>query len=73
MVATIGPPLAFLKKQKEAVSGNFGKSSQVTCGFVPEILDAIDVILPVHEPLGMIYPHMVGIRDIECIAVLYPG
>jgi len=70
MIATIEPPFALLEEQKEAVPGDAVETSQVALGLVPEILDAIDVVLPVHEPLGMIDPYMVEVRDIQRIIAL---
>lgn len=47
--------------------GNAVVSAQVALGLVPEILDAVDVVFPVGEELGMIDPHMVEIGDVELV------
>ena len=65
MVATIEPPLAFLEEQKKAVLGDAVEPSQVALGLVPEILDPVDVVLPVREALRMVDPDMVEVRDIQ--------
>jgi len=65
MVAAIEPPFAFLEEQKEAVFGDAVKSSQVALGLVPEILDSVDVVLPVYEALRMVDSDMMEIRDIQ--------
>ena len=54
MVASIEAPLTFLEKPIEIVRFDTVKFAHVTLGLIPEILDAVDVILLVGKELGMV-------------------
>ena len=51
----------------EVLSGNAVVATQVAFRLVPEILDAVDMVLPVGEELRVIDPHMVEIGDVELV------
>lgn len=67
MITTIEPPLALLEEQKEAVPGDAVEPSEMALGLVPEILNPVDVVLPVNKPLRMVDPDVVEVRDIQRI------
>ena len=70
MIAAIEPPLALLEEQKEAVPGDAVESPKMTLRLVPEILNPIDVVLPIHESFGVIDPDVVEVRDVQRIIPL---
>ena len=47
------------------LSGDTVEAAQMTLGLVPEILDAIDVILILREQFGVVDAEMFEARDIE--------
>jgi len=67
MITTIEPPLTLLKEQKEAVPGDAVEPSGMALGLVPEILNPVDMVLPVNEPLRMVNPDVVKVRDVQRI------
>lgn len=56
-----------LEEQQEAVFGDAVESSQMTFGLVPEVLNPIDVVLPVGKAFRVVNADMVEIRDIQGI------
>ena len=44
--------------------------AHVTLGLVPEVLNAIDVIMAISEKLGMVYPKVMKVRHIRHIKPL---
>ena len=60
-------PLTFLQKQRKMVPGNPVEFPQVTLRLVPEILDAVDVVLLVCKELGVVDPKVLEVRDIQYI------
>lgn len=65
MISTIEPPLALIEEQKKTVFRDAVEPPQVAFGLVPKILNSIDVVLPIHEPIGVIGPHVMGVRNIQ--------
>lgn len=51
----------------EVLPGDAVVSAQVSLGLVPEIFDAVDVVLSIGEELRVIDPHMMEIGDVELI------
>ena len=70
MVTSIEPPLTFLEEQKKAILWDTVEPSHVPFGLVPEVLDPIDVILPVSKALRVIDSNMVEVRDIQDVIAL---
>lgn len=65
--AIIEPPLTLFEEEIEVSFGDSVVFSQVLLGLVPEILDAIDVVMLVGKQLRMIEPEMVEVGDVEYI------
>jgi len=63
-------PLTFLQKQRKMVPGNPVEFPQVTLRLVPEILDAVDVVLLVCKELGVVDPKVLEVRNIQRIVAL---
>ena len=49
MIASVEAPLALLEEPVEIILFDAVEFAQASLGLIPEILDAIDVILPVRE------------------------
>lgn len=47
--------------------GNTVEFAHMTLGFVPEVLNAIDVIVAISKEFGMVDPKVVKVRDIQYI------
>ena len=67
MVASVEPPYALLQEQVEALFGDPIEAPQMPLRLAPEVLDSIDVIALIDEPLRVVDPNMVEGRDIEGI------
>ena len=63
----VEPPFAFLDEEMEVLPGNAVISAQVPFRLVPEVLNAVDVVIPVCKEFRMIDPHMVEVSDIELV------
>jgi hypothetical protein len=61
----IEPPLTLFEEEIEVSFEDSVVFSQVPLGLVPEILDAIDVVVLVGKQIGMIDPEMVEVGDVE--------
>ena len=61
----IEAPLALLEKQMEVMARDAVILSQMPLGLVPEVFDAVDVVLVLDEGLGVIDAHVLKLRDIE--------
>ena len=51
----------------EVLPGNAVIPAQVPFRLVPEVLNAVDVVIPVGKEFRMIDPHMVEVSDIELV------
>ena len=60
-------PLAFLQIQREMLLGDAVEPAQMTLGLIPEILDAVDVIVPVSKQLTMVDPIVMEIGYVQGI------
>lgn len=65
MFTSIEAPLALLEEPVKVVGFDAVETSQMTLGLVPEVLDSVDVILPVGEQLGVVDAQVFKLRDIE--------
>lgn len=65
MVASIEAPFALLQEPVKVLFPDPVKSTQMPLGLVPEVLDTVDVIVPVGEEFGMIDPVMVEARNVQ--------
>lgn len=72
MVSSIEAPFAFLKEQEKAVPGDAVEPSQMALGLVPEVLNPIDMVVPVGKTLRMIDANMMKIRNIQGIVARKP-
>jgi len=52
--------------------GNTIEFTHMALGLVPEILDAIDMVVAVCKEFGMVDPEMVEVRDIQPV-VAFPA
>mgnify|MGYP003115850273 CR=1 FL=1 len=49
------------------LAGNAVVAAKMAFGLVPEVFDAVDVVLPVSKEPGVIDPHVVEIGDVELV------
>ena len=64
----VEPPFALFEEEVEVCFGDAVVAAQVPLGLVPEVLNAIDVVVPVFDKMvGVIDPVMVELRDIQNI------
>lgn len=64
MVATIEAPLALFQEPVEIVWLDAVVLTHMALRLVPEALDPFDVVVPVREQLGVIYPAVMEVGDI---------
>lgn len=67
MIAPVEAPFTLPQKPVKIVLFNAIKFAQVTLGLVPEILDAIDVILASGEQFGVVDAAVIKLRYIQRI------
>ena len=65
MIASIEAPLTFLQIPVKIFLFDAVKFAQVAFGLVPEILDAVDMIISVRKQFRVIDPVMLEVRDIQ--------
>jgi hypothetical protein len=53
-VGVVEPPFALLQREVEAGSRDAVETAYVALGLVPEVLDAVDVILAIGEEFGVV-------------------
>ena len=64
----VEPPLALLEEEREAVTWDAVEATHMTLRLVPEVLDAIDVVLVLGEGVGMVDPEVLEVRDVGTVA-----
>jgi hypothetical protein len=65
VIASIEAPFAFLQEPVKILLFDAVKLAHLPLGLVPEILDAVDVILFIGEQLRMIDAHVMKVGNIE--------
>ena len=65
--AIVKPPLALFQKEREMGFGNAIIFSQMSFRLIPEILDAVNVVVFVNKGRAVINAIMLELRDIERI------
>lgn len=65
MIASIAAPFTFLEKPVKTLLFDAVKLAYMPLGLVPEMLDAVDVSLPICAQFRVINPHVMKVRDIE--------
>ena len=70
MVASVEGPFALLEKPVEAFLFDAIEMSQVTLGLIPEVFNAINVIAPVGEELGVVDVHVMEVAHVESVVGL---
>jgi hypothetical protein len=61
----IETPLALFEEQIEVFCGYPIVFSQVAFRLVPEVLDTVDVVIPVRKQLAVVDPEVMEIGDVE--------
>ena len=70
VVASVEGPFALLEKPVEAFLFDAIEMSQVTLGLIPEVFNAINVIAPVGEELGVVDAHVMEVAHVESVVGL---
>jgi hypothetical protein len=63
--AVIEAELAFLEEEVEVVAWDAVEAAQMTLGLVPEVLDAVDVVVPVGKALAVIDTVVLEAGDVD--------
>ena len=75
MVASVEAPFALLEKPVKVVGFDAVESAQMALGLIPEVLNAVNVVAPVGEELGMVdsavmeIAYVEGVVGFECISI----
>ena len=64
VAASVEAPFALLEEPVEAFLFDAIEPTQMTLGPIPEVSNAITVIAPVGEELGMIYVHVMEVAHV---------
>ena len=70
MVTSIEVPLALLEEPVEVIWLDAVETAQMTLGLAPEVLDSVDVILPVGEQFRVVDPQVVKLAHVERVVAL---
>ena len=70
MVASVEAPFALLEEPVEAFLFDAIEPTQMTLGLIPEVFNAINVIAPVGEELGVVDAHVMEVAHVESVAGL---
>ena len=67
MRSSLETPFTFFQIERKRFFLNPIEATQLPCGLIPEIFNAINVFAMLNERRGMIHTHMVKTRDIQGI------
>ena len=70
MVASVEAPFALLEEPVEAFLFDAIEPTQMTLGLIPEVFNAVNVIAPVGEELGVVDAHVAEVANVESIVGL---
>ena len=70
MVASVEAPFALLEEPVEAFLFDAIEPTQMTLGLIPEVFNAINVIAPVGEELGVVDAHVMEVAHVESVVGL---